>query len=191
MSLNKYIIFLLLKKYKFKTLIENKKNIFFLTPNYIVSINYKLNSFIYFFNKLYSYKFNNNNKNKNNLVINYYTLEKRKLLTPYLNKLSYLQVNDLYNFFFFFTKKSNKNIINFALLEYTYLLQLFFYKIFNFFFFLNFINVTNIIDENFLLHYSNLLLDITPKQFKFYYFTELSEILLSGVITKNLFFLYR
>jgi len=88
-----------------------------------------------------------------------------------------------------------KNIFSLSktsfLLDYNYLMQFFFFKIFNFFFHLNFLNVNTMLDRDFLVNSSKFLVRMVPKKFGFIYFVELSEILISGVITKNLFFLYR
>lgn len=73
-----------------------------------------------------------------------------------------------------------------CLIEYHFILKNYFYTIFNYKFILKLINLSNFFQVPLLNYSIKKLKKLTPKRLKLYYFTELTEILFSSFLAKNL-----
>ena len=106
----------------------------------------------------------------------------------------FIKKNKILNFIFSLKPFYFTNIFtlkNDCVIAFQWLFQNYFFKIFNYFFSFKSINLSILFSIKLLDYSLDLLKKLTPKRLKIYYFTELSEILLSTGFTKNLLFLTR
>lgn len=94
--------------------------------------------------------------------------------------------------YFQLNKNSQVNLqVTQVFADYIYALQFYFMRIFSINFSLSMFNTYDLIPETCRVVGTRFLLLTTPRKLRLYYFTELSDIFLSALVTKNLCFLVR